>query len=475
LLDLEGGAGGEGIEGDVARVVDEIRDPEGEDQVAFRGGARYVARLVRREGGAADPGAGWRREGAYLITGGLGGVGLAIARQMVADGVRELVLTGRRGMSERSDGDAGSRPSDAGRVVRAIRALEAQGARVRVVQADVSDRAQMAAALERLRVDGVRLSGVIHAAGVLGLAAVSETDVAELERVLWPKVIGGWVLHELTREMKIEQFILCSSAAAVWGARGLAAYAAANQFLDGLAQYRRALGLPALSVNWGPWRGDGMAAGEAGAVLARVGVGTLPSAEASRVLAHLVASDLTQVTVAAVDWRVFRPVYEAKGHRALLDEIAVEDEDRGPGGTLEFVGRLEQARADERRELMRAHVAATAAAVMRFEGEHRIDPRKGFFDLGMDSIMAVELVQRLRATLGVALSPAAVFDHPTVEALAAFLLHDLLALAPPTAAAPAQPLEKDLDATLLEKIEKLTDTEAEALIRERLAAIREQN
>jgi len=274
------------------------------------------------------------------------------------------------------------------------------------------------------------------------------------------------VLEELTRDMDLDVFTLFSSAAGVWGSRGLGSYAAGNQFLDALAHYRRGRGRRGLSVAWGPWADEGMASEEARRLLSRMGVRAMPAEESGAAFAHLAGTELTQVTVADVDWERFRPVYEAKAKRALLAEIPLEEPPL-TGSRPDMAQRLHDSRPEERPALLDAYLQEAVRDVLGLPAEPSLDPHKGFFEMGMDSLMAVELAQRLQATLGHPLSAPCVFDHPTIHSLAHYILQDLLALQPK----PTTPPRPDNAPTLLEEVEKLTDAEAEARLRERLAAL----
>ena len=227
---------------------------EGEPELAIRDGRAWAPRLVRGEGAPEGATAAVPLDGTILVTGGLGALGRHVSRWLVAHGARRLLLTSRRGLE-----GAGA--------AEAVAELEALGAQVEVAACDVSDRAALASLLGTLPADAP-LRGVVHCAGVLDDGVVGEQTAERLSRVMRPKVSGGWHLHELTRDLPVELFVLYSSAAGVVGSPGQSNYAAANSFLDQLAHHRRAAGLPALSLSWGAWSGEGMASD--GSILARM-------------------------------------------------------------------------------------------------------------------------------------------------------------------------------------------------------------
>ena len=193
-------------------------------------------------------------EGSYLVTGGLGALGLLVARWLVERGARHLVLTSRHGLPDRAAW-GGEQPAEVRARIAAVEALEAQGVRVTAAAVDVADAGEMTALLAAI---DPPLRGVVHAAGVGPVRPLAETDETLLESVLRPKVAGSWLLHRLLQGRPLDLFVLFSSGAAVWGGHGQGAYAAANAFLDGLAHQRRAQSLPALSIAWGLWAEGGM-------------------------------------------------------------------------------------------------------------------------------------------------------------------------------------------------------------------------
>ena len=437
---------------DAEALLAEFRNSEGEDHLAFRHGERYVARVVR----SVLPGADVRREplvradGTYLITGGLGSLGCRFARWLVARGAKHLVLTGRRGAA-----------SPAAR--EAVAQLEAAGATVLVVKADVAEEQAVGGLFAQVRESMPPLRGVIHAAGVSGYDALLDTDLGQLESVCRAKLLGTWVLHQLTLEMDLDFFILCSSVASVWGATGHGHYAAANRFLDAVAHYRRGRGRPALSVNWGPWAGGGMATEEFLALWEQMGVSTLPPAEALEALARLVATDRAQAVVANVDWTLFRDLYEARRPRSLVAEIEAERkpcvEERAAQRT-EVAERLLRASATDRKELLVAYVQQKVLEVLGSEIEQSIDPQQGFFDMGMESLMAVELRNRLASELGISLPATLAFKYPTMEDLVEYLAVDLWPAerVEEQAAAPSaldHLSEDQLEASIADELQKL--------------------
>jgi myxalamid-type polyketide synthase MxaC len=429
LLDLDPAATAEAA---AAALLPELLAPDGEDLLAFAGGERFGLRLVRRQAAPVAP-LRLRAEGSYLVTGGLGSLGLRVAGWLAEHGARRLVLVGRRGL-------AGLAAEERA----ALAALEAQGVAVEVAALDVCDEAGLRALLERLQQGPQRLRGIVHAAGVVERVKLVELQAEQLEAALGPKLVGGWLLHSLSEELGLELDLLVgfSSAAAVWGSRELGHYAAANQGLDSVLEYRRGRGLPALSVNWGPWLGGGMLGAREAAELERLGVAGLRTEEGLGALEALLTSGGAQATVARVRWERFVGVYEARGRRALLEELRGEAEGAARGqGEGELRAALAGLAAGERWGRLVAHLQAEVARVLGLDPAHPPHPQQGFFQLGMDSLMAVELRARLQVQLGVTLPATVAFDYSTVEALAGYLASEHLALDQPGkfALAPAAP------------------------------------
>jgi acyl carrier protein/NADP-dependent 3-hydroxy acid dehydrogenase YdfG len=360
-----------------------------------------------------------------LITGGLGGLGLKVASWLAQQGARHLVLTGRRGLPERGELATLSEGSEAFRQVAAIEAIEALGATVTVEAADVSDMARMSEVLARIDRSAQPLRGIVHAALAASYWTLREMPLDGLLAMLQPKMAGTWVLHQLTQGRELDFFVLFSSTTALWGSAGLAHYAAANVFLDGFAHYRRTLGLPAVSINWGTWDVMRTASAEEQGWIAQFGLRVMPSEQALAVLGDLLGStDMPQVTIAAVDWNVLKPVYEAKRRRPFLECIATPQ--RG-NSTRPFtkqpqlLDQLKRAQPGESRDLLVAHIRAEVAHVLGVDPPQAIDVHRGLFELGLDSLMSIEIKGRLEASVGQSLPSTLVFNYPTVSALAEYL------------------------------------------------------
>jgi phthiocerol/phenolphthiocerol synthesis type-I polyketide synthase D len=448
-------------------LFDEIRRDAGEDQVAFRAGHRYVARLVHHSAAAERSRLAVRPDGAYLITGGHGGLGLRTAKWLVARGARFLVLVGRR--------DAGAD------ILHELAELRRAGAVVESIRADVSDAGEIARVLAQVETRLPALRGIIHAAGVLDDGALAHQSTERFNRVLAPKMQGAWHLHVLTRHLPLDFFVLYSSMASMLGSPGQANYVAANAFLDALAHHRRGLGLPALAINWGPWSDIGMAARRGPAGHAE-GFGTILPAQGMQILEHLLASQSTQVGVAAIDWPVLAGAAGASRPSPFLANfrrrpVATADRPQQPPRPWPDLTAATPAR---RRAHVTAHLRAEVAAVVRL-GPDDVDMEQPLNRIGLDSLMAVELRNRLRSQLGLDVPLVAFMDDVSIADLASQLSSRLAEgerdggrtadpsnVAPPSAGTPPPIALPDAE-PLLARLDQLTDEEVDMLLSAALA------
>ncbi len=395
--------------------------PRGEDQFALRGQTVYVPRLLRRVGAPSATPLALRADATYLVTGGLGSIGLEIAGYLAAHGAKQLVLTSRRS------------PSDTAQL--RIDALHEQhGSDIRVVTADVADAHDVVRLLATVKAELPPLAGIVHAAGEIGTTPMSNLDDAEVDRVFAGKVWGAWHLSETAAEEKLDFFLCTSSIASVWGSYGQTAYGAANAFLDGLSWRLREQGVSGVSVNFGPWAA-GMADEEARAKLAKRGVRTLAPADALAGVADLLTASsehgVAQGVVARIDWARFLPLYQQTGRRAFLAELEREVPNAVPAttasGKTQLVERLTSAPVQQRRKLMADYLRDAVAEVTRVDASE-IREDAGFFDLGMDSLMAVELRRRIEMGVGKEIPATLAMDYPRLSDVVDYLLGDVLGL-----------------------------------------------
>ena len=356
-----------------------------------------------------------RQDRTYLVTGGLGGIGCALAEWLAERGAGSVVLNGRR-------------PPDPA-AEKAIEALRARGFRIEFEIADVTDTAALDAMLARIDGTLPPLAGVIHSVGVLSDAALGNQSWESFETVLWPKMLGAWYLHRATVERDLDMFVLFSSVAGILGNPGQANHAAANAFLDQLAAHRRALGLPGQAIAWGAWSELGEAEEQRERIAGRrkaSGTGWFTPEQGFKAFERLLRQDATTAAVVAVDWPVFGE--SVGGRPPLLEDLLSADED-GKTDTAsspeDLMSALRESPPAAREGLLVSFLQREAQAVLRMPSVP--EPTVGFFDLGMDSLMAVELRNRInRAFAGEYVAPnTLVFDYPNIAALASHLVGEL--------------------------------------------------
>jgi NADP-dependent 3-hydroxy acid dehydrogenase YdfG/acyl carrier protein len=388
----------------------------GEDQVAIRAAGTVARRLGHST--PARSAETYRPAGRALLTGGTGALGGHVARWLAGRGAPTLTLTSRSG------------PAAAG-IAALAAALAAAGTTCEVISCDVADRAAVTGLLARIAADGPPLTAVLHAAGLGHDIALADTTVAELDRLVSAKAAGAAHLDELTAGLDLEQFVLFSSIAATWGSGLQPAYAAANAFLDGLAEWRRAQGRPATSVAWGPWGGGGMTGHEGAAHLERRGLRLMAPDRALHALGLALDGRDTQVTVADVDWARFTPPFTLRRGSPLIEDLpevqqARSDAAAGPEPGSGEVGAALAGQlaglppAEQERALLNV-VRAQSALALGHPDADAVEADRQFRDLGFDSLTAVELRDRLTEATGLRLPATLVFDYPTPTALTGYL------------------------------------------------------
>ena len=356
-----------------------------------------------------------REDCTYLVTGGLGGIGCAVAEWLADRGAGVIVLNGRRDLDPKAQ--------------QAIDALRSRGVRIEVELADVTDTAAIDAMLERIDAKLPPLGGVIHSVGVLSDAALTNQTWESFERVLRPKIVGAWHLHRATIDRDLDLFILFSSRVGVMGNPGQANHAAANAFLDQLAGHRRAMGLPGQAIAWGAWSEIGEAAEQRERIEQRraaLGGRWFTPEQGIKALERLVRQDVTTSVVMSMDWSVFEEAVQDRP--PFLEDMLSSTEDDTTDESAasdDVLSRLRSAPAAGLEEVLVSFLQQEVQAVLRLSS--RPPPTVGFFDLGMDSLMAVELRNRLnRAFAGeYVASNTVAFDYPDIASLASHIAEEL--------------------------------------------------
>lgn len=400
LVDLDPAGGAD--EADV--LLGEILNPDEDRQIAVRKGMRHVARLEPQPREDAALPTSFRADATYLITGGLSGLGLATARWMASSGAQHFLILGRTQLPARADWASLVPGTAEAERIAAIRDLEAAGKSVHVSSLDVADDAAVSALIERWRAE-VRppIRGIVHAAGAIDDRLIGSMEPSDFASVMRPKVDGTWALDRASSGLELDFFVIYSSASSILGQIGQANYAAANAFEDAVAFARHAEGRPATVVNWGPWGEVGLYARLALKERADIaGVESILPDEGMTALGKALASGVTQAIVVKADWASVAP----SPLTSELAAVAVPVEaDAVVGETVLDLLLMADA---ERRRVIGDAVVEMVAAVLKLDPE-RVDRRRPVTALGMDSIMAVELRNRIRGRYGVTLTMVELF------------------------------------------------------------------
>ncbi|QUQ72347.1 3-ketoacyl-CoA thiolase [Kutzneria sp. CA-103260] len=394
----------------VRRLASVLADSDGEDQLAIRGSGVFGRRLGRAPLPAVPAGV-WQPSGTVLVTGGTGALGGHVARWLAGAGAEHLVLLSRRGLA--ADGAA-----------ELVEELDALGVRVTVAACDVADRDSLATVIAQHPP-----TAVVHTAGVLDDGMIDSMTPDRLAGVLRAKSLAALNLHELTKDLGLTAFVSFASTAGTWGAPGQSNYAAANAFLDALAEHRRGLGLAATSLAWGPWAEGGLA--DDAALIARQrrgGILAIDPATAIAAMRQALDNNDTALAIAGVEWDKYAPGLVAVRASKLIDTIAearaalaAAAESTGGSGGSALGDRLAGlSEAESERELLE-FVRSFVAGVLGFGGPEDVESGRAFKDIGFDSLTAVDLRNRLSAATGVRLPSTMIFDYPTPTALARYL------------------------------------------------------
>ncbi len=454
LIDLDVDASDEAL---ATQLIGAIDADDGEDQVAIRGQRRLAARLTASTRPAAQATTPiFRPDGTYLVTGGYGGLGKLVARWMVEQGARTVALLGRT-----PDADTTT-----------VRELESRGARVLSLQGDVADGNRMAALLRDLAAQAPPLRGVMHAAADLSVAPVGELNSEQVSRMLRPKLDGTLLLERLTRSLDLDFMVLFSSSTALLGAAGFAHYAAANMFLDATAAASPCGGRRVLSVNWGTWDVMRLASADDQRSFREGGLRPMSSHAAFTALGDLLRSATTNAMVADIDWAILKPLHEARRLRPFLSRMNAPApaqpaaSDRTAAALIE---RWRTAAVELRHDLLLAFVGDEVATVLGLDRQEPVPLETGLFELGMDSLMSVELRRRLEQGVGQPLPSTLTFNYPNVSALATFIDRQLQSsLREPEPVPPPPVVTQQAKVPTSQPLAELSDEELEARLLARL-------
>ena len=399
----------ESVNDNLSLLMNELLNQTSELQVAFREQIRYVGRIVKSP--LADETRGrltdsccFKANGTYIITGGLGDIGFALVEWLLAHGARQIALFSRRATSESYESKQ--------------KVWQQQGARVEAFAIDVSNRKQLADGLTHLSVKGFSpIKGIFHAAGLVSDATVGGQSVAKYQEVLAPKVLGAWYLHELTKNQPLDYFILFSSVASLMGTAGQSNYAAANTFLDVLADYRRQQHLVGQSINWGAWAEIGYAArkGIDDDEIKQLGTRALTPQQALQCFAEIILHPhLSRISVMPMSWESY---FEHWSHLSTNWHNEMRPTQQDSSFHTNFIQQLQTASPKELTVLLKAAISQEVKKAFGLSSQNTINDEQDFFEMGMDSLMALDLKNRLQTLINQPLPNALPVDYPSINLL----------------------------------------------------------
>jgi len=390
--------------------------------------------------------------GTYLITGGLGALGLQVANWLADKGAKHLIL-----MSRHIQG------SDSAEIKNSF---EKKGASVKVIGADVSKMDELSSVLEKSFDGFPEIKGIFHAAGVLDDGILMQQNWERFEKVLTPKVSGSWNLHEISKKMDLDFLVYFSSAASMLGSPGQSNYAAANAFMDTLSWYRQEQDLPATSINWGPWSNSGMAATTNMSRRNSGGMGMISPDQGIQMMEQVISNNKTQVAVLPIQWKPFLNQFSEESIPDLYNDF-IEKSDNSDlvvEQKSEFLKNLEAVAVEYRLEMIVEFLKEQIIRVLAMDANSAIDETQPLQSMGLDSLMAIELKNSIDSGIGKNLPATMVFNYPTIEALAEHLFKDVLKLNGVEENQETIDKEAVQKEESLSEIEEMSDEEAEAML-----------
>ena len=391
-----------------------LKSDTSETKIALRSGTQYVSRLkpYTLSNDTFDlsldgPGSGVKSDASYLITGAFGALGRLITGRLIESGAKNLILISRSGSAGNED---------------YVSNLESAGVHIWAGCGDVSEPSDIMTILQESYTAMPPVKGVIHAAGVLDDQVIAHQSLESFERAMRPKVQGTWNLHQATLECSLDFFVCFSSVASLIGSPGQSNYAAANAYMDAFSSYRRALGLPSISINWGPWGGEGMASAELNRLAAK-GFEPLDESRGLRLFELLLTGEHPpQVGVAPISWTKFFEEFPNYNVDFLSNFSAGSHSEDGVGKT--FLLELERTEDSKKGELLLSHISSIVNSVFGCDPTRDDNRETSLFDNGLDSLMALEIKNKLERSLGLPLPSTLLFDHSTVSELGSFLMQE---------------------------------------------------
>ncbi len=391
-------------------LLNEINVPSNEDRILYSKGVRHVPRLIRSsfEEVSEMP---VHSDASYLIAGGLGGIGGKIAEWLSVRGAKHIVLFSRNLPKEKTR--------------ELIKKIESQGTHLEVLSLDITRTASVEFLMQKFGQEWPELKGIFHLSGVLDDGSLLNQNATRFENVLAPKIEGAWNLHTFSLNKKLDFFVLFSSIASIFGSPGQSNYAAANAFLDTLAQTRSQKGLPALSISWGPWSEVGMAVN---IIEQQRQKGFLPLTpeEGIHALEMALGKKSPHILIAKIDWKTVA-LKQAKLTSLFKELLPLSQK---PAESQILLKQLQKVEAKEKESILRDHILSLVRKVLGWSFEEEIPEENSLMDMGMDSIMATELNNHLKSLIGTLhpISATFIFDHPSISQIMDFFKKEIFPL-----------------------------------------------
>jgi acyl transferase domain-containing protein/acyl-CoA synthetase (AMP-forming)/AMP-acid ligase II/surfactin synthase thioesterase subunit/acyl carrier protein len=400
-----------------AQIMGKVLQPKSENCIAIRQGNQYVEQLIPAKPTPHEP-ITFRNDGAFIITGGLGGLGLETASWVVDKGARYIVLISRSSVTPKAAWASMAPDHPQHEIVRKLQSLEEQGATVEVASLDIRDIPKLEALFTSLKARDIPVRGILHAAGVNWFSKIMELDESRFFETLDVKVAGTWALHQLSKSHDLDCFILYSSVSALWGSVNLSHYTAANFFMDAVSQYRFGAGQKTLCIDWGPWDQVGMSAKpEEREVLGKMGFTLMPPEEALLAMELQLGSGKPLSLIGKIDWEKYRSFIDFTLQPSLFEQVVKHPTVSVSEVSPEHLDQILQSSPQKARERIESVVRMELRSVMLIESIDHIPDDKRFNFLGMDSLMAILLATKLEQYFQIKLQNTLAYNYPHIKAV----------------------------------------------------------
>lgn len=402
-------------------IISKALAPHFEPVALIRSGSQYIPQIIHDTPPASAQPVSFRSDGAFIITGGLGGLGLKCADWVVSKGGKKLILISRKTLPDHSTWQNIEQGHEYYHIIKNLLQLESKGAQIETIAMDICDTAALSGLFDRLLSSGIQVRGILHAAGVNWFSKVLDLDSQHFFDTLKIKVAASWELHRHTMNMDLDCFLLFSSVSAIWGSVDLSHYTAANQFMDALSIYRQQMALPALSINWGPWDEVGMSSySREKELLEKLGFSLMEPGRALYAMEEAIASGEAVRLIADINWPAFQPFIDFSLQPTLFAHMSASPI-RTQSSNRDIHTKILESSPADARKIIEQVVRAELRTVTLIESVDSIDAEQRFNFMGMDSLMAISYVATLENYFQLKLSSTLTYNYPTIRALSDYL------------------------------------------------------